>query len=235
MPQTEREGILATCVGNFIDEGFECEHIAVRAERTQCRGAHRHRQQTMVGDRPCREVVQRYCVALGAASAGESRVDGNQRLERLLQMRRGEQGRCFGAARARAVAVAGHVVFPVDDVAVLIERGFEVYTHGRAERCPAQLLRARPLQAHGAAWRGAGEQGGVVGHVVCAIVAVAASALNVMHGDGGRIACERESEVGTQIENALAVRPDFESAGDGIAPARQRAGGANRGMCDETA
>ena len=171
-------------MGDFVDEGFEGKYVAMRAERAQRRGADWHRQQAMVGDGPGGKVVERHGIALRAAAADEGRVDRDQRRERFLQMGGGEQRRGLGAARACAVAIAGDVVFPIHDVAVGVESGFEVHGHRRAERCPSQLLRARPLQAHRAARYGAREQRRVVGDVVCAIVAVAAGAFGVMHDDG---------------------------------------------------
>ena len=100
-----------------------------------------------------------------------------------------------------------------------------------ADRRPGELVLARPLHPHRASAGRARQQHGVERHVVGAVVAVAAGALDVLHDDvlGRQRAGERE--VGAQIVDALAVRPDMHLVRAG--PLRDRARGRHRRVRDE--
>ena len=64
-----------------------------------------------------------------------------------------------------------------------VEVGLDIDCHGRAHRRPGKLVLARPLHAHRAPAGGARQQHRIEGHVVGAVVAVAAGALDVLDDD----------------------------------------------------
>ena len=76
----------------------------------------------------------------------------------------------------------------------------------------------------------AGEERRIERDVVGAVVAVAAGALDVLDDDALRRQAKHEGEVGPQIVDALAVRPDMHAA---VAPLRDGAGRGDRGMGEE--
>jgi hypothetical protein len=70
MTQAEFDRVLAAFGGHFVEKGFDREHVALRAERPQRRGADRHGRQAVAFDPPRREVIERHGVAIGAAAIG---------------------------------------------------------------------------------------------------------------------------------------------------------------------
>jgi hypothetical protein len=77
-----------------------------------------------------------------------------------------------------------------------------------AERLPAELVAAHPLQPHRpAAGRRPRQQRGIEGNVVGAVMAVAARAFRMNAVNLVRRQLERHDEVAAQRENALAVGP----------------------------
>ena len=67
-----------------------------------------------------------------------------------------------------------------------VEVGLDLDGHGGAHRRPGELVLARPLHAHGTPAGRARQQHRVERHVVGAVVAVAAGALDVLHDDALR-------------------------------------------------
>ena len=123
-----------------------------------------------------------------------------------------------------------NVVAPGDDLAALVEIRLDLDELRRAHGRPGQLVLARPLQAHRTARGRAREQGSLQGHVVGAVLAVAAGALGVLHHDAFGRQREHERQVGAQVVYALAVRPDAHA---GVRPLCHGARGRHRGMGDE--
>ena len=111
-----------------------------------------------------------------------------------------------------SVAVAPQLIGPVGDRPVLVDAGFDVGEHGRAERLPGQLVGAAPERPYVPAGNPHRQQRGVHGNVVCGIVAVAAGALDVLHDDGiGRQFQGRRNGT-AQREHTLAVAPHVEAS-----------------------
>ena len=99
------------------------------------------------------------------------------------------------------MGIAPHRVIPIDDIAIAVERSRSLRHHGRAEGFPAMLLFAHPLHAHRAAGDRAGNQRGVGGSIVGAVVAIAAGAFHV---DAAHLFRRQSQKFG----NGLAVRID---------------------------
>ena len=83
----------------------------------------------------------------------------------------------------------------------------ELDLHGRAQRLPPVLLLARPLQTDGAAGNLARDQGGVGGHVIGAVVAIAAGALRVDAAHPLKRQADEFGQGALEGEDALGVRP----------------------------
>ena len=91
-----------------------------------------------------------------------------------------------------------------------IERGAEIDDHRRAEGRGRELVRAGPLGANPCAGAGVGDEGGVGGRVVGAVVAVAAGAVTMADGDGFGIEAEGAGECAAQQAHPLRVGEDLE-------------------------
>ena len=199
-------------VGDLVDEALGGEDVGESAERAQRRAAPpRHHRVALHA--PLREVVAGHGVALGTAAARDGHVDGCGWREGTLQRPAAEQGRRAAAARAAAVAGAPEVVLPVDDpcfVAIAGHVSLQLHDHRRPHGCVAQLVSAAPLHAQRAAGHSARKPGGVKGHVVGAVVAVAAGARCVCHRHAGHVDAKGQRQVTSKVKDALAVRPDAE-------------------------
>ncbi len=135
----------------------------------------------------------------------------------------GEQA--AGGDRPGAMRVAPDIMAPAADAAVGAQRGFQLDHHRRAERLPAMLLLAHPLQAHGTAGHRTGGKGCVGGNIVGAIVAVTARAFGM---DAAHLVCRQAQQLGqglAQRIDALAVRPHRDAV---ILPERHGAGWPDR-------
>ena len=147
MPQPERDRIFAPLGGQFVEQALDREHVAVRAERPQRRGADRHD-------------VRRWQSICQAGNRRAGRNCGRRRrhwpsagwwkssAETALPARGREQAPAARASRPRRMAVAPDRVPPIDDLAVRIEPRLDLDRHRRAERRVRHLVRARPLHAH---------------------------------------------------------------------------------------
>ncbi len=118
---------------------------------------------------------------------------------------------------------------PGDDLAPVVEVGLDIDHLRRADGRPGELVRARPLDAHGATNRSARQQHGIEAHVVGPVVAVAAGALHVLDDDAVGRHRQGERKILAQVVDALAVRPHVHAA---LAPLGDGAGGRHRGMGD---
>ena len=81
------------------------------------------------------------------------------------------------------MAVAPDRMPPRDDVARVVEIGFDVDHHRGSKRGPRELIRARPLHAHRAAIDSEREPSCVERDVVGPVVTVAAGALHMLDDD----------------------------------------------------
>ena len=130
------------------------------------------------------------------------------------------------------MAVGPDLVLPGADAAIGGDIGLEFDRHGRAKGRPAEFVLARPLHLHRLARHGARQQHRVVGGIVGGVVSVATRAFDVLHDDALGRECQRHGQVGAQVINALAVRPDFDSLG---IPFGNGAGGPDGGMGEKGA
>jgi len=154
-----------------------------------------------------REVVERHGVAVAAARR-LGNVDRRSRFARLGDIPAGQQ--IVVRTRRRrpgAVGIAPYLIDPVDDPAVRVERGFGAREHGRAVRLPAELVVAHPLQAHRPSGDGAAQQRGIEGHVVGAVVPVAARALEMHAADRVNVELECLGEVAPERKDAVRMGP----------------------------
>ncbi len=102
--------------------------------------------------------------------------------------------------------IAPDIEIPVDDGALGVERTVDLRDHRRAERFVGMLLLAHPLHTDRAARHRARDQRGVAGHIVGAVMTVAARGLNMDATDllwrQPQELCQRRAE----RENTLGVR-----------------------------
>ncbi len=116
-------------------------------------------------------------------------------------------------------------------LAVLVEVGLQLHHHRRAERRARQFVGATPQHSHWPARHALREPCGIEGHVVSAVVAVAAGTLHVLHAHRLGIEAKCERQVAAQIEDALAVGPHVQAnRGRAVVPARERARSPDRRM-----
>ena len=140
MTQPERDRILAALGGDLIEEGFDRKHVALRTQRSQRRGADRHRRQAMAFDRHDGKVIERNRVAVAAAAIGLRRIGRDHARKGIGQLESRQQRRLRRAPRPRRVTVAPDRMAPVDDVALRIEIGLDLDRHRRAKRCIRHLV-----------------------------------------------------------------------------------------------
>ena len=179
------------------------------------------RRHRLVGGR-----IDRHRVAGGGAirqrpvhRLGRQHGSARYQAERRLQP--------VAAARPRRMRERPHVVRPLGERAVGGDAAREPRHHGRAPGLPGHLLLVRPVHAHRPARHRARQQRGIEGHVVGAVVAVAARALRVDDADRIRRNLQRLGEIAAQRERPLRVRPHRELA---VLPLRQRAARPDRGV-----
>ena len=167
------------------------------------------------------DVVERLAVAGGAAAVRFRHVAGRRLRHRIGQGDRAEQH----AAGARAVVMrrAPDFLRPVDRLAGVVEQRLHLDHHGRRLRLVDEFLLAPPAHADRLARHLHGDDGGVGRGIVGAVMAVAARALHVVHGDLGGVDAERLGERGAQREHALAMRPYRQMAVAIFAQARRTA------------
>ena len=186
----------------------------------------------MAGDVPGGKVVERHCVALGAAAVRQRRIEGDEALEGSARC---EAANTVGVP-ARRGARRGRC-----STRRCASRRFRRRRRGRLRsRWPSPRpwaprrvrLRATTARARDAPGR-ARQQHRVERHVVGAVVAIAAGAFDVVHDDVLYRHLQGQRHVGAQIVDALAVRPDPHAIAAG--PLRDGAGGRHRGMRDEGA
>ena len=192
----------------LVHERLGREHVEERAEGAERGRAQRHVQQPVV-DRPGRRESRS-----PARNCGPRRRRGPSAVPRRLRCPgrpRGDRPRAARPDRVRAgpgrVPVPPYLVPPGQDVPGLVHLGGEAH-HGRgAERRPAEFVGPAPDDLDGPPGYGHGEQGGVQGDVVGAVVPVAAGARHVGHRDVVFGEAEGAGEFGAQRVDALGVRP----------------------------
>ena len=224
MGEAEGDRVLVRGPRQLVHEALDGEDVGVGAERPHGGDAQRHVGQEVVHHPRVGDGVERDRVAVAAALGLGDRLRLG-RGEGLGQQLRAEEG--AGAARAHVVGVAPHRIGPVDDAPVPVERRLGMGRHGGAEGLPGGFLLAHQLDPDRPAGQGAGDQRGVAGRIVGAVVAVAARALAVDAADplGGDA-----QHLGNGIpvgEHALRMGPDRDVV---ALPMGHRAGGADRAM-----
>ena len=177
--------VLAGALGQFVDAAFHREYVRHGAKPAQRRGAHRRLGDQMMDYALGRDVVERLAVAGGAAAVRFRHVAGRRLRHRIGQGDRAEQH----AAGAGPVVVrrAPDFLRPVDRLAGVVEEGLHLDDHGRRFRLVDEFLLAPPAHADRLARHLHGDDGGVGRGIVGAVVAVAARALHVVHGDLGGV------------------------------------------------
>src|SRR5882757_10083036 len=179
MTQPESDRIVTAPGGDFVEEGFDRKHITLRAECSQRRRADWHGLQAMTFDLPGWEIIERYGVAIAAATIGLRRIGRDHPWKRGFQLEPSQQGWLRRTPRPRRMAVAPDRVAPIDNFASGIEIGLDLNRHGGTKGRIRHLVFARPLHAHRPATGGPGEQHGVERDVVSRVMSVAAGALQV--------------------------------------------------------
>ena len=91
-----------------------------------------------------------------------------------------------------------------------IQPAAHVHQLGCALGLPGMFLFARELHPHRRA-HGAGQQGGISGHIVGAVAAIAAGRFHADHINGGVGQAHEASQVGAQHMRVLRARPDDEA------------------------
>ena len=180
--QSVSDRILAGALGQLIDAAFQREHVRHGAETAQRRGAHRCFRHQMVDDALGRDVVERLGIAGGAAAIGFWHVV-RRRLRRRIGQRNSAQQNAAGAG-ALVVRAAPDFLRPVGRLAGVVEQSVDLDDHRRGFRLVDELFLAPPAHADRLARHLHGDDGGVGGGIVGAVVAVAARALHVVHDDG---------------------------------------------------
>ena len=222
MAQAEGQRVLAALGRQLVHEGLDGEDVGEGAQRAQRRGADRHGQQPVAGDVQGRQVVERHGVALRAAAVRHRRIEGDEALERLGELRGGEHGRDRRPPGPRHVAVAPDLAAPADDLAA--ERRDRPRSRWPWPR-PSATRRARPratiARARGArrprapaARRRRPRRRRRCGR--------SSPHLRRAARRCSPAAAQRERQVGAQVVDALAVRPDLQLVG--ARPLRDRAG-----------
>ena len=125
------------------------------------------------------------------------------------------------------MALTPHGLVPVHQLPVLVHGSVDAHRHGRGQWRMAQLGLARPLHPHGATGQLPRQPSGIPSHVISAIVAITSCAFHVrdLHLVGRQI--KRQSQVTTQVVNALAVGPNLQRL---FGPLRQGAAQTNGGV-----
>ena len=230
MLQAQLDRVDAGGVRQLVHEALDREGIQEPADRPQGAGAHRQPLQRVQHDPLIGEIVDRHRVALAGRLNSRQCVDAGRLRERLVQVPRRQQGRAFLQPGPRDVRIAPELMAPVDDASGVIDRAVHGDDHRRPERRPGQFVLVRPLQPHGVAFHGAGEQHRVERRVVGRVVTVASGALHMANGDRVGRDAERLRDVQPGRVDRLALAPHLDCAG--LHP-RHRAGRPDRRVGQE--
>src|SRR5207237_1840935 len=105
------------------------------------------------------------------------------RFEGPVEMPSPEQRRRLASSGTRGMAIAPDRMPPRDDVARVVEIGFDVDYHRGSKRGPCELIRARPLHADRSPIGSEREPCRVERDVIGSVVTVAAGALHMLDDD----------------------------------------------------
>ena len=174
-----------------------------------------------------REVVQRERVARAAAAVGLGRI-GRPRIRRRRRQRLVRQQ---VAAGARPLHMRRRPDFrsPVHGFSRIVQRGAQRDMHRRAERLEAEFLLAPPLHADAVVGNLQRDHRGIHRDIVRAVVAIAAGAMRMAHGDRVLRDAQHIRQRVAQRIDALRMRPHRQMP---AAILRQRAGRPHRGVRD---
>ncbi len=157
-------------------------------------------------DAPGRNGVKRIGVARRPAAGGLGHLVCLRQRREIGQGDFAEQ--MVAAARAAVVIAAPDFLGPVGRFAVLVEQRAHLDHHRRALRLVDEFFLAAPAHADRYARLLHGDDGGVGGGIVRAVMAIAARCLHVLNENGRGVELERTRERGAQRKYALTVRPD---------------------------
>ena len=183
--------------GQLVHERLDREHVEVRAERPQRRGAQRRLGQAVAGDAPRADVVDR------RARCGRPAA-GGRRAGRPAAAATARRGRAGGPAAPACAGEPGRGCGPGPARRRSSRRCRPLVEPRRTSRsspeptAPSQLVGAGPAQQHRAARDRAGEQHRVEGGVVGAVVAVAAGVLDVLDHDVARVAGRERAAIASR-------------------------------------
>ena len=191
----------------LVHERFGREHVEECAERAERGRAQRHVQQPVVDHLVRGKVVTRHGIAARTAAAGHRRFRGGFDVPAARAVTGRQQRDRRIRAGPGAVPVPPDLVPPEQDVPGLVHLGGDADQGRGAERRPAEFVGPAPDDLDGPPGYGHGEQGGVQGDIVGAVVPVAAGARYMGHRDVVFGDAEGAGEFGAQRVDALGVRP----------------------------
>lgn len=177
----------------------------VGAEGSQRRDPERHLSYKVMHDLCVGKRIDRDRVAVAAAFRQREGL-WLRRGDRLRLVLRGKER--TGAAWAHRMGIAPHLELPFRDPPLGINRCLESRHHGWAKRFPGMLLLTHPLKTYRVSRQGAGNQRGIGGGIVGAIVTVASRAFDVNEANPfGRHAQQLSDGLAVGID-ALRVGPN---------------------------
>src|SRR5215510_5455860 len=202
--------VLSSPFREFVDAGFEGEHVGHRAKPAQGRGAHRWFGYQMVESAFGGNVVERLGIA-GRAAAVRFRDVVRGRLRRRIGQ--GERAQQISARPGtQIVGRAPDFLRPVDWLSSLIKYRAHLHNHRRRLRLVDKFFLSTPANANGPTGLLHGDDRGIGGSVVGPVVPVATGALHVVHNDRGVVEREHFRQGSSQRVYALAMRPNGQSA-----------------------
>ena len=223
MFQPELDGIGAGERRELIHETLDRKHVVISAERAHRRNPKRHVRNEVMHHMGVGEGVDRDRVAVAAAFRQRQRLWRRHRegLRHVL----GRQQRA-GAARSHRMGVAPDLEIPVGDLAVAVERSFQLVII--AGPTVPRRVPARASIARGSAARQcARDQRSVGCGIVGAVVAVAAGAFDMDAADARRRHPQHLRDRLTVGINALRMGPDRHRT---VGQLRDRAGRPDRAV-----
>ena len=231
MGQPEFDRIPLGQARKLIHARLDRKHVGKGTKRTQGGGAQHGLTDQVIVDLAAREPVNRHGIARAAPTARRREVGKGDRRRGRIPVRPGEAADSLRHARPLHVCMAPDVFAPGLDHAAVIERRRDAHQHRRSVRRPGEFVLTRPLDPNGSACE-ARQHRRVHAGIVGSVMPIAPGAVGVDHGDVIHRDVEHQGELAAQGKASLALRPYRQTV---IVPARQRAGGADRGMREERA
>jgi len=117
----------------------------------------------------------------------------------------GKKVHTTGLAGSHGVAVAPHIVGPIDNSALRREGRLNAHGHRGAYRRPGELVIPHPLQLDGPAGQRTRDQGGVERDIVSAVVTVTAGPRYMNHVHVSAAHAQHLGEIAPQWKRALGM------------------------------